>query len=71
MRIIAILLRILIIAVWIKMMSLSWWTPDTAPFCSWVWFIALGLYLALQAIKGPKAMLCPLFHGCKIDESCK
>lgn len=70
MKIIAMILRVLVIVVWFKMMSLSWWEINTAPFVSGIGFIALGLYLILQAIKWPKALLCPIFHGCG-PEKCK
>jgi len=71
MKIIAMILRILIVVIWFKMLSISGWTPDTAPFCSGIGFIALWLYLALQAAFWPKAMLCPIFHGCKSEWTCK
>ena len=71
MRILAIILRVLIIVIWFKMLSLSNWTPDTAPFCSWIWFIAIGIYFAIQAIKWPKSTLCPVVHWLKYDASCK
>ncbi len=71
MRIIAMILRVLLVLVWIKMMSISGWTPDTAPFCSGVGFILAAVYFALLSIAGPKKMLCPLFHGCKWEPTCK
>ena len=71
MRILAMILRVLLVVVWIKMMSISAWTPDTAPFCSWIGFILVAAYLALLSIAGPKKMLCPLFHGCKGEPTCK
>ena len=64
MKFFAIILRILIIVVWFKMLSISGWKPNTPPFCSWIGFILIGLYLALQAIFWPKAMTCP-FGKCK------
>lgn len=58
----AMALRVLIIIVWVKMLYISGWKADTAPFCSGIWFILIWIYLALQAIAWPKAILCPLFH---------
>jgi len=62
MKYIAIVIRILIIVVWIKLMSLSGWKPLTPPFCSWLWFILIWLYLVLQALFGPRAMTCPFIQ---------
>ncbi|MDQ7008798.1 MAG: hypothetical protein Q9M94_00725 [Candidatus Gracilibacteria bacterium] len=71
MKYFAMVLRVLIILVGFKMMSISGWTPQTAPFCSGIGFILIGLYLAIQAAIGPKAMLCPLFSKCREKGSCK
>lgn len=67
MKIVAMILRILIILVWIKMMALGNWTPDTPPFCSGVGFILIWIYFTLMATVGPKALLCPLK---KCDSEC-
>ncbi len=71
MKYFAIILRILIVVVWIKMMALWNWTPQTAPFCSGIGFILIGLYLALQAMIWPKAMLCPFTAKCREKMGCK
>ena len=70
MKIIAIVLRVLIIIVWIKMILLGNGSFDNPPFVSGIWFVLTGLYLVLQAIVWPKSMLCPIFHWCG-KESCK
>lgn len=71
MRFVAVIIRILIIAMWVNLMYLSWWTPATPPFCSGISFILVWIYLQLQSVFWPKSMLCPLFHGCKSDWACK
>jgi len=71
MKYFAIILRILIIVFWVHMMHLSNWTPDTPPFCSWVAIILIGLYLGLQAMIWPKAMLCPFTAKCREKMGCK
>ena len=71
MRIIAIILRVLIIGIWVKLLALSGWTPNTAPFCSGIAFISVGIYFAIQAVKWPKATLCPIIYGCKGEPNCK
>lgn len=71
MKYFAIILRILIVIVWIKMMMLWKWTPDTAPFCSGIGFVLVGLYFTLQAMIWPKAMLCPFTAKCREKMGCK
>jgi predicted tellurium resistance membrane protein TerC len=71
MKYFAIILRILIIAVWIKMMALWNWTPNTPPFCSGIGFILIWIYLTLQALIWPKAMLCPFTQKCREKMWCK
>ncbi len=71
MKYFAMVLRVLIILVWFRMLFISGWTPNTAPFCSGVGFILIGLYLAIQAAIWPKAILCPLFSKCREEWSCK
>lgn len=71
MKYFAMLLRVLIIVVWFKMMSISGWTPQTAPFCSGIGFVLIGLYLALQSFVWPKALLCPLGKKCREKMGCK
>jgi len=71
MKYFAIILRILIIVVGFKMMSLGNWTPNTPPFCSGIGFILIGLYLGLQAMIWPKAMLCPFTASCRKKMGCK
>ena len=66
---VAMILRILIILVWIQMMNLSGWTPNTPPFCSGVGFILIWVYFALLSIVGPKKMLCPI-KNC-VSDTCK
>lgn len=58
---IAIALRLLMIAVWIKMMSLGGWDFNTPPFISGIGFILVTLYFGLLSIFWPKSMLCPFF----------
>ena len=70
-RIFAIILRILIIAIWFKILVLSNCTPNTTLFCSWIGFIAIGIYFAIQAIKWPKYLLCPIVYGLKYEAPCK
>jgi len=69
MKIFAMLLRATIIIVWIIMLYLSWWNMSSPPFVSGIGFIVSGIYLVLQAIVWPKALLCPLFH--KSEWCCK
>jgi len=71
MKYFAMVLRVLIVLVGFKMMSISGWTPQTAPFCSGIGFILIGLYLALQAFVWPKALLCPLGMNCRKKMGCK
>lgn len=71
MKYFAMVLRVLIVLIWFKMLSISGWTPATAPFCSGIGFILIGLYLALQAAVWPKAILCPLFSKCREKMGCK
>jgi len=71
MKYFAMLLRVLIFVAWFKMMSLSGWTPNTAPFCSGIGFVLIGLYFALQSFVWPKALLCPLGKKCREKMGCK
>lgn len=71
MKYFAMVLRVLIVLIWFKMLSLSGWTPATEAFCSGIGFILIGLYLAIQAAIWPKAMLCPLFSKCRKKMGCK
>ena len=74
MKYFAMILRILIIVVWFKMMSMGGaegWTPNTPPFCSGIGFVLIGLYLALQSFVWPKALLCPLGKKCREKMGCK
>jgi len=71
MKYFAIILRILIIVIGFKMMSLGNWEPNTAPYCSGVGFVLIGLYLGLQAMIWPKAMLCPFTKKCREKMGCK
>jgi len=74
MKYFAIILRILIILVGFKMMSMGWaegWTHGTPPFCSGIGFVLIGLYLSLQAMIWPKAMLCPFTAKCREKMGCK
>lgn len=71
MKYFAIILRIAIVVVWIHMLQLAQWTPNTPPFCSGIGFILIGLYLWLQAMIWPKAMLCPFTAKCREKMGCK
>jgi hypothetical protein len=72
MKYFAIVLRILIIAIWIKMMALWNWTPNTPPFCSGIGFILIGVYLSLQALFWPRALICPFIQlNCPINDKKK
>jgi hypothetical protein len=74
MKYFAMVLRVLIVLVGFKLMSMGWaegWTPQTAPFCSGIGFILVGLYLSLQAMFWPKALLCPLGAKCRKNMGCK
>ena len=71
MKYFAMALRVLIVLVWFQMLSLSGWELNTAPFCSGIGFIIVGLYLALQAMVWPKALLCPLGAKCREKAGCK
>jgi len=64
MNIVAILLRVWIIVVWVKMLFIWAWDVNSAPFVSGIWFILTWLYFACLSIFGPKAMLCPLLNKC-------
>ena len=74
MKYFAIVLRIAIILVGFKMMSMggtNGWEANTAPFCSGIGFIVVGLYLTLQAMAWPKALLCPFTAKCREKMGCK
>lgn len=71
MWIVAMILRIGLIIVSIKMMSLSDWSFNAAPFINGIWFIIITIYFALLSIVWPKKMLCPLFNSVKKDDCCK
>ena len=71
MKYFAMILRIAIIVMWVHMMHLGNWTPNTPPFCSGIGFILIGLYLALQSAVWTKAMLCPLFSKYREKMGCK
>lgn len=71
MKYFAIILRIAIVVVWFKMLSLSGWTPVTVPFCSGIGFILIGVYLTIQSMIWPKAMLCPFTAKCREKMGCK
>ena len=71
MKYFAIVLRVLIVIIWFKMLALSGWDANTAPFCSGIGFIVVGLYLGLQAMIWPKALLCPFTAKCREKMGCK
>ncbi len=72
MKYFAILLRLLIILIWIKILIISkanFWTVD---FCTWVGFIVVWLYLSLQALFWPRALICPFIQlNCPMDNKNK
>ncbi len=61
MRYFSLFLRILIFVIWFKLLHFSGYKPETAEFCSGIWFILVSLFLSMQAVMWPKAMLCPFF----------
>jgi len=71
MKYFAMVLRVVIILIGFKMLSISGWTPNTAPYCSGIWFILVGVYFAIQAFVWPKALLCPLGKKCREKMGCK
>ena len=71
MKYFAMALRVLIVLVWFKMLSLSGWESNTAQFCSGIGFIVVGVYLTLQAMAWPKALLCPFTAKCREKMGCK
>ncbi len=71
MKYFAIVLRILIVIIWFKMLAMSGLAPQTEGFCTGIWFIVVGLYLTLQAMAWPKALLCPFTASCREKNGCK
>ena len=72
MKYIAIIIRIVIIIIWFRLMAISWWTPNTIWFCNGIGFVLVGLYLILQALFWPRAMVCPFIQlNCPMDKDSK
>lgn len=67
MRYLAFLMRLAILVIWFLMMIKN--PMVTPPFCSWVVFVILAVYLSMLAKHWPDALSCP-FNKCEWD-SCK
>jgi len=59
MKYLALLIRIAIFAIWVSMI-INNPEPHTPPFCSWIVFILLAIYLGLLSMFWQQAMTCPL-----------
>ena len=67
MKYLALVLRIVLVLIWVRILVLNGFTPWSIETCTAVWFIVTWAYLALQAIVWPKALLCPFGESCKTD----
>ena len=63
MRYFAAILRILLVAIWIRIMYLNnfdFWTIET---CTWIALILVAIYFAVIAKFGVEAVSCPTCKG--------